>query len=76
MLRTVVLFVGRCLSLLGIILGFVGFLIMFEPLIAMAYFPISIVYGIRILILAVPAILLGRLFQWLVHDDWFWTWGA
>ncbi len=76
MLRTVVFFVGRCLSLLGIILGFVGFLIMFEPLIAMAYIPISIVYGIRILILAVPAILLGRLFQWLVHDDWFWKWGA
>ncbi len=76
MLRRVVLFVGRGLSLGGVILGFVALMIMFEPLIAMAYFPISIVYGIRLLIPAVPAILLGRLFQWLVHDDWFWKWDA
>ncbi len=71
MLRRLVLFVGRGLSVLGAVLALVAVGIC-SSLIGIAYFPISIVYGLDLLILAIPMFLLGRLFQWLVHDDWFW----
>ena len=70
MLRSIVRLLGRTLTALGGILLLAALLILLFAFEAPGAPDILLVWFIVFILAGTPTLALGRLFQWLVHDDW------
>jgi len=70
MLRSIVRLLGRTLTALGGILLLAAFLILIVAFEDPGVPGILVVWFIVFIFSGTPTLALGRLFQWLVHDDW------
>jgi len=69
MLRTLVLYCGRCLFALGGLMVIGGFAFILEPYFFVG-FPNNVLYGIALFFIGASVGGLGRLLQWLIYDNW------
>ena len=70
MLRSIVRLLGRTLTALGGILLLAAFLILIVAFEDPGVPGILVVWFIVFILAGTPTLALGRLYQWLVHDDW------
>ena len=70
MLRSIVRLLGRTLTALGGVLLLAALLILLFAFEAPGAPDILLVWFIFFILAGTPTLALGRLFQWLVHDDW------
>ena len=70
MLTSIVRLLGRTLTALGGILLLAAFLILIIAFEDPGVPGILLVWLIVFILAGTPTLALGRLFQWLVHDDW------
>ena len=70
MLRSIVRLFGRTLTALGGILLLAAFLILIIAFEDPGVPGILVVWFIVFILSGTPTLALGKLFQWLVHDDW------